>query len=305
MRSMGLRRDLLLFPGGKERALTFSYDDAVTQDVRFLEMLNARGLKGTFNINTGLLGSCSLHTQEGRTVTHDKLLHGEISSTYEGHELAVHGLTHLDLALVPEGTAAYELAADRAAIEEIVKAPVRGMAYPFGTCNDSVLEVVKNCGIEYARTVESTRDFELPEDFLRWHPTCHHADERLFELWERFSESGTAKLSLSGDSVDRKHAASCRYRGPKLFYVWGHTYEFDVREDWERMERFLDQAAGHENVWYATNIEICDYVSAAKQLKYSAAGKYIYNPTVQDIWMRLDPKSEGAVILKAGKVTEI
>ena len=71
------------------------------------------------------------------------------------------------------------------------------------------------------------------------------------------------------------------------------------------MERFLDQAAGHEDVWYATNIEICDYVNAAKQLKYSAAGKYIYNPTVQDIWMRLDPKSEDVVVLKAGEVTRV
>lgn len=303
---MGLRRDLLVFPGGKEKALTFSYDDAVTQDVRFLEMLNERGLKGTFNINTGLLGQCSLHTQDGKTVTHDKLLHGEIASTYEGHELAVHGLTHLDLVLVPEGTAAYELTADRAAIEEIVQAPVRGMAYPFGTYNEKVLEIVENCGIEYARTVKSTGSFEIPENFRCWHPTCHHADERLFDLLKEFCGEDRLQKDVCGeDASDQCHETDYRYTGPKLFYVWGHTYEFDVREDWERMERFLDQAAGHEDVWYATNIEICDYVNAAKQLKYSAAGKYIYNPTVQDIWMRLDPKSEDVVVLKAGEVTRV
>lgn len=284
---MGLRRDLLLFPGGKDKALTFSYDDAVTQDVRFLDMLNARNLKGTFNINTGLLGTCSLHTQNGKTVTHDKLLHAEIASTYEGHELAVHGLTHLDMKLVPESTAAYEVTADKHNIEEIVKAPVRGLAYPFGTYDERLMQVLKNCGIEYARTVESTGGFGLPEEFLSWHPTCHHADERLFVLADEF---------FSKDE---------RYQGPKLFYVWGHTYEFDVNDDWERMEKFLDLVSGKEEVWYATNIEICDYVNAAKQLRYSAAGKYIYNPTRQDIWMRLDPKSEDIVALKSGEVTEV
>lgn len=282
---MGLRRDLLLFPGGRDKALTFSYDDAVTQDVRLLDMLNSRNLKGTFNINTGLLGTCSLHTQNGKTVTHDKLLHAEIASTYAGHELAVHGLTHLDLDLVPEGTAAYEITADRCNIEEITKAPVRGMAYPFGTYSDKLICVLENCGIEYARTVESTGNFALPQDFLKWNPTCHHADARLFALAEEF--------------WDRQE----RYQGAKLFYVWGHSYEFDVNEDWERMERFLDLAAGREDVWYATNIEICDYVNAFRQLKYSAAGRYIYNPANQDIWIRLDAQSEESVVCKAGEVT--
>lgn len=284
---MGLRRDLLLFPGGRDKALTFSYDDAVTQDVRFLDMLNVRNLKGTFNINTGLLGTCSLHTQNGKTVTHDKLLHAEIASTYEGHELAVHGLTHLDMKLVPESTAAYEVIADKHNIEELVKAPVRGLAYPFGTYDERLMQVLKNCGIEYARTVNSTGGFGLPDNFLSWHPTCHHAEERLFALAEEF---------FSRDE---------RYQGPKLFYVWGHTYEFDVNDDWERMEKFLDLVSAKEEVWYATNIEICDYINAAKQLRYSAAGKYIYNPTRQDIWMRLNPKSEDIVVLKSGEVTEV
>lgn len=282
---MGLRRDLLLFPEGKKRALTFSYDDAVTQDVRFVELLNRYQLKGTFNINTGLLGQHSLHTQAGRTVTHDKLTAAEVPGIYAGHELAVHGLTHLDMALAGSASAAYEIMADRKNIEDITKAPVRGMAYPFGTYTDGLLTLVKSCGIEYARTVKATGTFALPDDFLRWHPTCHHNDDGLFALAEQFLQPEEGK-----------------YYGPKLFYVWGHTYEFDAYENWDRAEQFMEMVSGRDEIWYATNIEICDYVNAAKQLRYSASGQYIYNPTVQDIWLELAGKQ---VVLRAGETTAV
>ena len=222
---MGLRRDLLLFPQGRKRALTFSYDDAVTQDVRLVRMLNQYGMKGTFNINTGLLGKESVHVQDGKTVTHNKLCPEEIADVYRGHELAVHGLTHQDLALAGAAAAAYETAADRKNIEDLVKAPVRGMAYPFGTYTEELTDLLRLSGISYARTTKSTGGFDLPQDFLTWHPTCHHSEERLFELTEAF------------------FAPERKYYGPRLFYVWGHSYEFDVREDWGRMEQFLDRMA--------------------------------------------------------------
>ena len=38
---------------GKSKVLTLSYDDGVVQDIRFIEILDKYGLKGTFNINTG------------------------------------------------------------------------------------------------------------------------------------------------------------------------------------------------------------------------------------------------------------
>jgi peptidoglycan/xylan/chitin deacetylase (PgdA/CDA1 family) len=254
------------FPGGKEKALTFSYDDAVTQDLRLLDMMNRHQVKGTFNINTGCLGKQSLHRQDGKTVTHNKLTTDVIAETYAGHELAVHGLTHLDLARVPSGTAAYEVMADRRNIEAITKAPVRGMAYPFGTYNEETLTTLKSCGIVYARTVRSTGQFGLPEDFLRWHPTCHHADEHLDELTDRFL------------------APQSRDQAPKLFYVWGHSYEFDVTDSWDAMETFLDRISGRDDIWYATNGEIYDYVTAYNRLIYTADGNCISNPSAISVW---------------------
>ena len=41
------------FPGGTPRALTLSYDDGVQQDLRLIELMNATGLRATFNLNSG------------------------------------------------------------------------------------------------------------------------------------------------------------------------------------------------------------------------------------------------------------
>ena len=46
----------LSFPGGKMKAVTFSYDDGVNQDISLAEIFSSYGLKGTFNINSGYFG---------------------------------------------------------------------------------------------------------------------------------------------------------------------------------------------------------------------------------------------------------
>ena len=41
--------------GGINKAITFSYDDGVTQDVRLIEIFNKYNIKATFNLNLELL----------------------------------------------------------------------------------------------------------------------------------------------------------------------------------------------------------------------------------------------------------
>lgn len=267
-----LRQDIPLFPKGRKKALTFSYDDGITQDRRFVEMLNRYHLKGTFNLNPGLMGNKDWLSQPGIEVSHYKMDKCEIAELYKGHEIAVHTMTHPDLPRVPEGMIAYEIAACRRELEEIAKKPVTGMAYPFGTYNDKVKNAAKVCGITYSRTTKQHFSFHLPEDFLEWHPTIHHTENTLYSLWEKFLEP-----------VDNE-----MYRQPQLFYVWGHTYEFDAFDQWKDMEEFLKQAGGHDEIWYATNEEIYRYVMAAQRLVYSASGDYIFNPGVLDVWMLID-----------------
>ena len=241
------------FPNGLEKALTLSYDDGVEEDIRLIEIMKKYGLKGTFNLNSGL------YVEEGHYANSDKaygrrMTREQVTALYtqEGMEPALHGLTHPFLETLPKAQVAYEIVKDRDNIEKQFDRIVRGMAYPYGTYSDDVVRVLEDCGICYCRTIKNTRKFDLPTDWLRLNPTCHHNDPLLMDMAKQFTENAPAEG-----------------RQPWLFYLWGHSYEFPRDNTWERIEEFA-KAVGHkDDVWYATNIEIYEYIENFKRLVFS------------------------------------
>ena len=262
----------LLFPNFKTKALTFSYDDNVVFDKRFIEIMLKYGLKGTFNVNSGLFATES----GGRKLTIDEAIALYLPS---GMEVAVHGVQHLTLTQCSHEEAYQEISMDRENLEKAFGGVIRGMAYANGKYNDEAVEVLKECGIAYARTTDITESFALPTDWLRLASTCHHSHPKLMEFADEF---------LSGEDGN----------DPKLFYVWGHTYEFNDNNNWEIIENFAEKVGNRKDVWYATNIEIYEYIEAYRHLIYSSDGKTVYNPSGKDVYVRVNGKS---VILLAGK----
>lgn len=273
---------LNLFPGGKTKALTLSYDDGVDQDIRLIEIMNRYGLRGTFNLNSGYMDGIRNIRPDGRS-THCKLLPEECKTCYAGNEIAVHGYKHAFLNRMPSDMMAFEISQDKYNLEKIAGYPVRGMAYAYGAYNDDVIERLKKLGIVYSRTTKATERFDLPEEFLAWHPTCHHNHPRLFELCDQFLQ----------DPVRHDF---------RVFYVWGHSYEFDSDDNWDRIEEFCRKVGGQENIWYATNIEIYDYIQAARRLVTSCDGELIYNPSAVDVWVTKDNEK---VCIPAGKTISL
>ena len=260
----------MLFPGGKGKALTLSYDDGVTQDRRLVALLNEYGVKGTFNLNSALLGQSGTRFENNREVDTSRLPAEEIPALYRGHEIATHGAHHA--AMTGRGpAAACEVLDDRRALEALCGTLVRGHAYPFGLYDPQVLAMLRASGICYARTVRSTNSFALPENFLAWDPTCHHNDPELMALAERFC------------------TWEPRYGEPQLFYLWGHAYEFDIWDNWDVIGRFLERVADcRDKIWMASNLEICEYLHAFGQLVFSADGARAYNPTAAELWLRVE-----------------
>ena len=257
-----------LFQDGKKHAVTFSYDDGTVFDERLVGIFNRYGIKATFNLNSARKGS------EGCVKDH---------SIYTGHEIACHGTTHASLAYLPIPAIYEEIFADRLAWEEITGAPVRGLAYANGSYNGAVINALKSCGIVYARTNRPTMAFDLPEDFLLWHPTCHHKDAPT--LAKKFMEKILPTPYYSG----------------KLFSVYGHSYEFDRDSNWDLIEGVCKALAHNGNIWYATNMEIYDYITATRRLVISASGKIVQNPSAQTVWFSYDGapvKIEGGKTLR-------
>ncbi len=261
-----------LYAGGKLKALTMSYDDGVIEDRRLVEIFNRHGIKGTFHLNSGL--------SEG---SERKIPAAEFASVYAGHEISCHSSHHPYLERIAAGSVVEEVLSDRRALEAVTGCPVTGMSYPFGTWNPQVIELLRACGIVYSRTTASHGSFRLPEDFLAWHPTCHHAHNALAKL-EEFK-------------ANNRHLS--------LLYVWGHSYEFEFNKpdnNWGIIENFCAAAAGLSDVWYATNIEIYRYITAIRSVVTGVDGRLLYNPSAIPVWF----DAEGTVVeVKAGETIRL
>lgn len=222
---------------GKMKALTFSYDDGVCPDGKLIEILNKYGMKGTFNINTGFHPKTDVRPSNVRKdVVIEKYRWSELKETYKEHELACHSLTHPHLENLDRITCRAEVLTDMINLEAITGKKPIGMAYPYGTYNDETVDVLRELGIKYCRGIRSTHSFELQTDLLRFQPTCHHNDPELMELAKRFVEATP--------------------NTPQIFYVWGHTYEFETDKNWDVIERFCEYMAGRDDIFYGTNEEI-------------------------------------------------
>lgn len=245
------------FPGGKAKALTMSYDDGKHADERLVSIFNKYGIRGTFNLNYGLMDN-------PERIDRDKIV-----ALYEGHEIATHTMTHPTLSRCPLTTVAKEILEDREGLEQLTGRIIRGHAYPNGSYSEEIKTLFKQLGIAYARIVPDRADFELPTDPMEWYPTCHHNNPRLME-WGQWFADFPKKQYL------------------KLMYVWGHSYEFDNDNNWEVIEQFCELMGGREDIWYATNIEIIDYMQVLKNLQFSADSCAVYNPSAQSAWLTID-----------------
>ena len=266
----------LRFPEGKEKALTLSYDDGVVYDKRLAEITKKYGIKITFNINSGFIGS-----DKGRlTLEEIKEL-----DAMDHVEIATHGENHRAPGRVTKIQGITDTLMCRRSLEKYLDKIIRGMAYPdsgirLTNCDitkEEIKDYLKVLGIAYARTLGGdNKHFLLPTDWYEWMPTAHHNNPETMNYLKEFLDMPTPR-----------HSAS---QVPRLFYLWGHSYEFEGDNNWELIEEFCKTAGNNPNVWYATNIEICDYVNAYHSLIFSADDTMIYNPTLFDIWFTADGK---------------
>ena len=227
---------------GKKKAITFSYDDGVTQDIRLIELFDKYGLKATFNLNSEKLGHENKLIREGVEISHNKICAADIRHVYANHEIAAHTLTHPNLTKIEnEAEIIRQVEQDRLNLSELAGYEVVGFAYPCGGVNndDRVARIIReNTGIRYARTITQADSFDLQDNLFRFKPTAYHhmhLDE-LFELAERF-------LSLKTDK-------------PQMLYIWGHAYEFDIFNDWARFEELCKMISGKDDIFYGTNKEV-------------------------------------------------
>ncbi len=271
-----MRSIFMRYPGGKAKAVTFSYDDGVQQDKRLAEIFDKYGMKATFNFNSENMRKINFSKEEIKEYFLSR-----------GHEIAVHGANHRANGNTRVIEGIRDVLDCRLELEERCDSIIRGMAYPdtgitlmgnFGNYAD-IKHYLCELDIAYARTLGGDNNsFLLPQDFHAWMPSAHHNNPKIMEYIDEF-----LNLDISTKTY---HAR----RVPRLLYIWGHSYEFDNNNNWEHIEKICGKLSNNDEIWYATNIEIYDYVQAYKSLRYSANSHKVYNPTLITVWLDVDGK---------------
>jgi peptidoglycan/xylan/chitin deacetylase (PgdA/CDA1 family) len=214
-----------------KKIITLSYDDGRLEDKKLVALLNKYNLKATFHINSGNLGRDNF------------VKDNEIVSLYEGHEVSAHTVTHPKLYWKNKSFIKSEILEDVKKLSSLCGYQVRGMSFPFGDNNKRIRTIVKNLCLDYARTVKNNKKFSFPKNTLKWHPNCH--DKNGMKTAQRFFSDSSAKL----------------------LYIWGHSYEFTEQNRWDEFEELCNYISNRNDVWYATNIEVIDYINSIKKEK--------------------------------------
>ncbi len=224
---------------GKNKAITFSFDDAVVQDKRLIELLDKYNLKATFNLNSGFLGIKS--KRNNGTIDKFYVRPNEIKDIYKNHEIASHTITHPNLTELDESTIKFQVGQDKRLLEELSGQDIVGMAYPCGgiNSNEYTANILRKNGlVKYARTNKMSFNFDMPKELLLLDMTIHFGEvKKMNELADEF---------LNSD-----------YAEPKCFSIWGHSYELD--DDyvtWEQIEEFFKKIANKRDIFYGTNTEV-------------------------------------------------
>ena len=224
-----------------KKAVTFSYDDGTTQDIRLIELLNRYGLKATFNLNSGRLGKNGWLIRNNERIAHYKVWPEDVRELYAGHEVAAHTLSHTNLTTLDESEIIRQVEQDRLRLSDLAGYEVVGMAYPCGGINNDkrVARIIReHTGVRYYRTITSSYSYDIQENLYQFNPTVSHLQwDKMTELAERF-------IALEAEM-------------PQIFYIWGHSFEYDYDNSyWTRMEEFCKLISGRKDIFYGTNREV-------------------------------------------------
>lgn len=197
----------------RRKIFLLSFDDGTVWDGRLVELLNKYGIKGTFNLNSGL--EDFVWDFEGFPVRRQIL--SEIGNQYAGHEIASHSLHHHRLDSLTPPQLRREVEEDARRLKEVFGLEEIGFGVPFTFCKEREVKIIKKL-VRYIRLSEFSDSFALPKD--EYHIPIHglYNDADIREKLKAFAESD---LPVS------------------LFVMAGHSYELEALGHWEHMEQLL------------------------------------------------------------------
>ena len=253
-----------LYPQGKPKAFVVTYDDGVLQDRPFVALLNRYGLKGTFNLNSGLMENEFEWTHENGSAI-KRLSPQNAAALYQGHEIASHSLTHPYMEHLGEEALMIELQTDKANLERLFGREIKGFAVPFDYYSEQIEHCARKCGFAYVRPPKESRSFVPPENTFNWTAGIFHLDEGLTDFVDAF-------LSASDE------LAFCQ--------IAGHSYDLDTENMWGVMEDIFKKVSADRDILPMTTAELIEYLRAMRRAEIT--DRRIQNNSDINLWFQTD-----------------
>lgn len=253
-----------LYPNGKKKAFNITYDDGVTQDIRFVQLLDRYGIKGTFNLNSQLMAQQFewIHPN-GMTVR--RLPPHAVVQLYKNHEVASHTLTHPYMHDMSKDEIMRQLGQDKHNLQQLFGREIAGFAVPFSFYSDLIADCARECGFEYARCSEERYSYNPPQNYYWWAAGAFHLNPQMWSFADGF---------FATDS----QLALCQ--------IVGHSYDLDAEDMWQAIEGLLKRVALDVDVICLTNLQLVRYLKAMDSAEISAHS--IINNSDTTLWFGIN-----------------
>lgn len=231
--------------------VTTSWDDGSVLDLKLGALLTKYGIKSTFYIPNFSKRVTPLQKQQIRELA-------------EGHEIGGHTVNHPHLTGIPLSEAVVEIADNKLYLEEILGKKIRMFGYPFGEFNEDTKNILKSCGYTGARTVQFNglaADCD-PYEFGVAVTAVNSRKDYAGEILRYFPSVKVESLSDWEGRAKTLFDIGLKRGG--VFHLWGHSWQIEENNDWEKLERVLKYVSNRAGVFYADNGETIDTVCPAK-----------------------------------------
>ncbi len=198
----------------------FSFDDNTIHDRRMVELLNKYNFKGTFNINTSNLDKKGFITKT------------ELRNLYYGHEVSIQPTYFPDIFKLSDENIKKEINNDKELLSLLSEQDIIGMSYSFEDEDDRVINIAKECGINYSRTINDTFKSETNvNNYMKWNPTLHYSNGNFYSNDQIKDRMGIPSSNIMNQSS---------IKSDSLLFLWTHTWEFgESIQKWYEFEELI------------------------------------------------------------------
>ena len=207
------------------KAIVLSFDDGTIYDEKFIKLLNKYNLKATLNLNSGLDNFIWYYEDKFPIKRLNLSLKKEL---FINHEVASHTITHPYITGLSFEDIIKEVEEDRKNLSNIFNQNIESFAIPFDQYNEEIIEIIKNNTKIKNIRIPLFSDSYIPKSPYHVHINAFYDDIDIYKKLELFSKNNLMN---------------------SMFVIVGHSYEFEVKNDWEKIENLLK---------YISNLKDCE-----------------------------------------------